>query len=60
MDGLRCPVPGCKHTVRALTGLQEIEKLKAHYKKAHLARITTQEALEIRVRIEKKEFERGL
>lgn len=51
-DGLRCNVPGCKGIIRALTGLQEIEKLRYHYYRFHHCRLTVQQALELRVHIE--------
>ena len=54
MDGLKCPVPGCKKIIRGMTGLQELQKLRSHYERAHLARITMEEALELRRRIESK------
>lgn len=32
---LKCGVPECKHVVRALTGMQEVEKLRRHLIRAH-------------------------
>lgn len=52
MSGLKCPVPGCKKVIYALTGLQELQKLQQHYKRAHLARLNIEDALELRARIE--------
>jgi hypothetical protein len=46
--GLKCQVPGCKKIIHAMTGLQEITKMRAHMKRAHLASITPSEALELR------------
>jgi hypothetical protein len=47
-DGLRCQVPGCKKVIHAMTGLQELQKMRAHMRRCHLASITTGEALELR------------
>lgn len=46
--GLCCQVQGCRSTIQAPTGMQELLRLMAHYHRAHLAAITMQEALEIR------------
>jgi len=51
-NGLRCPVPGCKTTIRGVTGFDEINKLRKHYAKAHWANITMEEALTLRIKIE--------
>jgi len=51
---LRCIVPGCKVTIRGVTGLDELHKLQKHYYKAHWARITMEEALNLRIKIEEK------
>lgn len=53
-DGLKCTVPGCKKVIRAMTGLQEVVKLQAHMRKAHLASWSMSEALENRVVMENK------
>ena len=46
--GLICPHLGCKHVIRAMTGLQEIQKLQAHFRKKHSKNININEALQIR------------
>jgi hypothetical protein len=53
-DGLRCGVPGCTKVIRAFTGLQELQKMQAHMRRAHLASVTTGEALELREQFEKR------
>lgn len=53
-SGLKCTVPGCKKVIHAMTGLQELEKLRQHMRKAHLARWDMNEALENRVIMEDK------
>lgn len=53
-DGLRCQVPGCRHVVRAFTGLQELDKMRKHLARAHLAKITPGEALELRAKWERQ------
>lgn len=52
---LRCRVPGCRHAIAAFTGLQELQKLIAHYRRAHLAHISMSDALEIRAAWEQQE-----
>jgi len=54
MSGLNCTVPGCKKVIHAMTGFQELEKLRAHMKRAHLADWDLNEALENRVIMESK------
>lgn len=51
-DGLKCSVPGCKKVIHAITGLQEIQKLQAHMRRAHAAHWDMNETLENRVSIE--------
>jgi hypothetical protein len=51
-DGLRCEVPGCRTTIHAFTGLQELQKLIQHYWRAHHARLSMTDALELRSRME--------
>jgi len=51
-DGLKCEVPGCRTTIRAFTGLQELQKLIKHYWRAHHARLSMNDALELRSRME--------
>jgi hypothetical protein len=53
-DGLRCGVPGCKKVIRAFTGLQELQKMRAHLRRAHVAKVTMGEALELREQYEKR------
>lgn len=53
-DGLKCTVPGCKKIIRAFTGLQELQKLQAHMRKAHCANWDMNETLENRVIMENK------
>lgn len=53
-DGLRCQVPGCKKVIYALTGLQELSKMRAHMKRCHLAHVTAGEALELRAAWEQR------
>lgn len=53
-DGLRCHVPGCRVVIRALTGLQELQKLQRHLKRAHLATKTMSEVLETRAEWERR------
>lgn len=60
-SGLKCTVPGCKVTIYALTGFQELGKLQKHMAKAHRARWSTAQTLHNRVSIEdqnKKEAQR--
>lgn len=54
LDGLRCRVVGCAHVIRAWTGLQEVEKLRAHFRQAHLAELSMVEALEVRAAWERR------
>lgn len=51
-DGLQCEVPGCRVIIRATTGLQELQKLMKHYERAHLVRLSMDEALKLRARME--------
>jgi hypothetical protein len=53
-SGLKCTVPGCRVTIHAWTGLQELEKLRKHMRKAHLANWDFNQTLENRVVIEKQ------
>jgi len=55
-DGLVCHVPGCKKVIRALTGLQELMKLRQHMRRAHGANWDMNQALENRVVIENKPY----
>lgn len=56
MSGLKCTVPGCKKVIYAMTGLQELDKLRKHMRKAHLANWSMNEALENRVIMENKDL----
>ncbi len=51
--GLRCRVPGCRVVIHAMTGLQEINKLRRHFTRAHLARLAMIDALELREKWER-------
>lgn len=53
-DRLICPVPGCGRKIQAWTGLQELEKLRAHMRRAHLANWSPSDTLENRARIENR------
>ena len=50
--GLRCDFPGCKKVIHAMTGLQEIQKLQAHMRRAHRDPMGMLEALDHRVAVE--------
>jgi len=50
--GLKCLVPKCKGVINGMTGLQELDKLRSHYLKAHKSHISMEEAMVIRERIE--------
>lgn len=47
-DRLNCQIPGCRATIGAWSGFQEIDKLRKHMEKVHMARLTMTEALELR------------
>ena len=49
---LACQVPGCRTFIRGWTGLQQLDKLCAHYGRAHLTGLTMAQALELRERME--------
>lgn len=51
--GLRCRVPGCRHVVHAMTGLQELDKMRRHLERKHLAGLSMTEALELRAKWER-------
>lgn len=57
-DNLKCQVPGCKAVIRALTGLQELEKLRKHMAKAHYAKKNLIEALKTRADWESRNDDR--
>lgn len=59
-NGLKCSVPGCKKVIRAMTGLQELTKLRQHMKRVHLANWTAGEALENRAEIERRQEPKGV
>ena len=58
--GLRCDVPGCKKVIHAFTGLQELNKLQAHMRRAHRTPMNMNEALDRRVEIEEGSVARKL
>ena len=49
-DVFKCP--GCGRKITAWTGLQEIEKIRSHYRRVHKIELDTIEALELRARVE--------
>jgi hypothetical protein len=49
---LKCTVVGCRGVMRAMTGLQELEKLGNHMAMAHGQRLTMDVLLELRVKME--------
>jgi hypothetical protein len=52
---LRCQVPGCRAVIHALTGFQELEKLRAHLFRVHLAYKNIGEVLETRAEWERRD-----
>jgi len=50
--GLKCTVPGCRKTIHAFTGLDEVRKLQKHLKSAHKYHADMNEVLDIRARME--------
>lgn len=48
MSDLVCPRDGCRRVIRAMTGLQELDKLVKHYARVHGINITFADALELR------------
>lgn len=53
--GLKCTVPGCRTTIHAMTGLQELDKLGKHFLRAHRQMLDMNTLLELRVKIENGE-----
>ena len=51
-EPLRCRVPGCRTKIRAMTGLQELQKLGKHMERVHLVSYDTRQLLELRARWE--------
>lgn len=47
-DNLICPFPGCKSVIIALTGLQELDKLRKHFKRKHRKAMNLEDALNLR------------
>lgn len=45
-------MPKCRAVLRAATGLQEIQKLRAHFTRKHKITLSMQAALEFRVTME--------
>ncbi len=54
-DNLICPVPGCGKVIQALTGLQELQKLRTHMKRCHCANWSLEDTLKNRDAIENKD-----
>lgn len=50
--GLKCTMANCKYVIYAVTGLQEIDKLRAHFSKKHKLTISMERALEFRLAME--------
>jgi hypothetical protein len=48
IGGLRCPAPNCKTVIHAFTGLQELNKLQAHWRRKHGETLSLDAALELR------------
>lgn len=49
---MNCTVPKCRGRISGMTGLQELEKLRQHFKRAHKVTLTMGEALEVRIDLE--------
>lgn len=49
---MKCTMPGCKAEIHAMTGLQEIMKIRKHFEKKHRFFLTTPAALEVRIAME--------
>lgn len=59
MSGLKCGVPGCNTVIRAMTGLQELQKLRQHMRRAHAVNYNMTDALELRLHYEDKQEQEG-
>jgi hypothetical protein len=53
---LRCRFPLCKATIAALTGLQELDKLRTHIRRAHRQMLTLSDVLDLRARWEEPDL----
>ena len=49
---MNCTVKGCQGIIRGMTGLQELDNLRKHFRKAHKLALSMGEALEVRVDVE--------
>lgn len=49
---LKCTMPKCRGSIGGVTGLDEIMKIRAHFRKAHKQDLDTSEALEVRIDME--------
>jgi hypothetical protein len=49
MPGLKCQLPQCSVIIHAMTGLQEIQKLISHIRRAHGFTLSWLDALDLRV-----------
>lgn len=54
-SGLKCTVPGCRAMIRGMTGLQELNRLDAHFRRIHGQALRGEQLLELRVKIENGE-----
>jgi hypothetical protein len=52
---MRCTVPKCRAGLYGTTGFQELLRIRQHFFKHHNVDLTTEEALEVRVSIERGE-----
>ncbi len=50
--GLKCTMPKCRVVINGMTGLQEINKLKSHFRRKHHLELSMERALEFRVTME--------
>lgn len=49
---MNCTVKGCRGTIRGMTGLQELDKLRKHFARKHKVALSMGEALEVRIDVE--------
>ena len=60
MPGLLCPHISCSRRIRSgVTGLQELEKVRAHFLRCHNEPLTPEEALDVRTAAEDLTEEKG-
>lgn len=52
---LKCTVPGCCGKIYAMTGLQELQKIDAHFRRAHNQNLDMGTLLELRIKMENGE-----